>query len=45
MVKTDEKKDARIFAFSLSVVADDLILLSMYVRFHIMEFVLVLDWI
>ena len=41
LVNTDEKKEARTSAFFLSVVADNLMLSSMYVRSHIPDLVLV----
>ena len=43
LVNTDEKKEARTSAFLLSVVADNLMLSSKYVRSHIPDLVLVLD--
>ena len=43
LVNTDEKKEARTSAFRLSVVADNLMLSSKYVRSHIPDFFLVLD--
>ena len=43
LVNTDEKQEARTSAFLLSVVADNLILSSKYVRSHIPDLVLVLD--
>ena len=43
LVNTDEKKEARTSAFLLSVVADNLMLYSKYVRSHIPDLVLVLD--
>ena len=42
-MKTDEKKEARTSAFPLSVVADNSMLSSKYVRSHIPDLVLVLD--
>ena len=44
LVNTDEKKDARTSAFLLSVVADNLMLSSRYVRSHTPDLILVLDW-
>ena len=44
LVNTDEKKDARTSAFILSVVADNLMLSSKYVRSHMPDLVLVFDW-
>ena len=43
LVNTDEKKDARTSDFLLSVVVDDIMLSTKYVRSHIADLVLVLD--
>ena len=43
LVNTDEKKNARTSAFLLSVVADNSMLSSKYVRSHTPDLVLVLD--
>ena len=43
LVNTDDKKDPRTSAFLLSVVADDLMLSSKYVRSYIPDLVQVLD--
>ena len=40
LVNTDENKDARTSAFHLSVVADDLMLSSKYVRSHIPDYLI-----
>ena len=43
LVNSDEKKDTRTSAFLLPVVADNLILSSMYATSHNPDLVLVLD--
>ena len=44
LVNTDEKTEARTSAFLLSVVTDNLMLSSKYVRSHIPDLVLIEHW-